>query len=119
MADRRISTANTTVCVIDTQTHALAARAMRLTLAALDFADALFLSDSGADTGGARHIPIAPLAGRADYSRFVMKELLPHVETEHVLLIQWDGYVVHPDAWSDDFLHYDYIGARWGFQVVD
>lgn len=115
MADRRISTANTTVCVIDTQTHALAARAMRLTLAALDFADALFLSDSGADTGGARHIPIAPLAGRADYSRFVMKELLPHVETEHVLLIQWDGYVVHPDAWSEDFLHYDYIGARWGF----
>lgn len=115
MPNTGISAATTTVCVIDTQTHALAARAMRLTLAALDCADALFLSDTGADTGGARHVPIAPLAGRADYSRFVMKELLPHIATEHVLLIQWDGYVVNPDAWSGDFLRHDYIGARWGF----
>ncbi|MCC6295742.1 MAG: tetratricopeptide repeat protein [Pseudomonadales bacterium] len=115
MPEPRISASNTTVCVIDTQTHALAARAMRLTLAAMDFVDALFLSDSGTDTGGARHIAIAPLAGRADYSRFVMKELLPLIATEHVLLIQWDGYVVNPTAWSDDFLRHDYIGARWGF----
>ncbi len=106
---------NTTLCVIDTQTHALAARAMRLSLAAMDFADALFISDSAGDTGGARHVAIAPLAGRVAYSHFVMKDLLQYVETEHVLLIQWDGYVVHPDAWRDDFLDHDYIGARWGF----
>lgn len=116
MPDRSASRdATTTICVIDTQTHALAARAMRLSLAAMDFADALFISDSGADTGGARHVAIAPLAGRAAYSHFVMKDLLRHVETEHVLLIQWDGYVVNPEAWRDDFLDHDYIGARWGF----
>ncbi|MGE3297459.1 MAG: DUF5672 family protein [Porticoccaceae bacterium] len=115
MPNPRTALATTTVCVIDTQTHALAARAMRLSRAALDFADALFLSDSGADTGGARHIAIPPLAGRAAYSRFVVKELLRHVQTEHVLLIQWDGYVVNPDAWSEEFLRHDYIGARWGF----
>lgn len=115
MPNTRATVAATTVCVIDTQTHALAARAMRLSLTALEFADALFLSDSGADTGGARHIAIPPLAGRAAYSRFVMKDLLRHIHTEHVLLIQWDGYVVNPDAWSDEFLRHDYIGARWGF----
>ncbi|MBI1284066.1 MAG: tetratricopeptide repeat protein [Thiobacillus sp.] len=115
MPSTRIKAANTTLCLIDTQTHALAARAMRLSLTAMDFADAVFISDSAADTGGARHVAIAPLVGRAAYSRFVMKELLRHVETEHVLLIQWDGYVVHPDAWRDDFLEHDYIGARWGF----
>ncbi len=115
MPNPRTALATTTVCVIDTQTPALAARAMRLSLTALDFADALFLSDSGADTGGARHIAIPPLAGRAAYSQFVIRELLRHIETEHVLLIQWDGYVVNPDAWSDEFLRHDYIGARWGF----
>lgn len=115
MPNTRATVAATTVCVIDTQTHALAARAMRLSLAALEFADALFISDSGADTGGARHIAIPPLAGRAAYSRFVMKDLLRHIQTEHVLLIQWDGYVVNPDVWSDEFLRHDYIGARWGF----
>lgn len=115
MPDSKISATQTTLCVIDTQTRVLAARAMRLSLAAMDFADALFISDSDADTGGARHIAIAPLADRAAYSRFVMKELLPHIETRHVLLIQWDGYVVNPAAWSADFLDFDYIGARWGF----
>lgn len=115
MSNSKISAAQTTLCVIDTQTHALAARAMRRSLAAMDFADALFISDSGADTGGARHVPIAPLAGRTAYSRFVMKELLAHIETRHVLLIQWDGYVANPAAWSDEFLAFDYIGARWGF----
>ncbi len=115
MTDTRIKAARTTLCVIDTQTHALAARAMRLSLAAMDFADALFISDSAADTGGGRHVAIPPLAGRAAYSRFVIKDLLRHVESEHVLLIQWDGYVVNPGAWEDGFLRHDYIGARWGF----
>lgn len=88
---------------------------MRLSLAAMDFTDALFISDSGDDTGGARHISIPPLASREAYSRFVIKELLDHIETDHVLLIQWDGYVVNSGAWRDEFLAYDYIGARWGF----
>lgn len=92
---------------------------MRLSLAAMDFADALFISDSAEDTGGARHVAITPLAGRAAYSRFVMKDLLQHIETEHVLLIQWDGYVVNPTVWSNDFLAHDYIGARWGFHQDD
>lgn len=106
---------DTTICVVDTQTHALAARAMRLSLAAMDFADALFISDNADDTGGARHIPITMLSGRETYSRYVIKDLFPLIKTGHVLLIQWDGYIVNADAWSDDFLDYDYIGARWGF----
>jgi tetratricopeptide (TPR) repeat protein len=116
MANTSVRAAGTTLCIVDTQTHALAARAMRLSLAAMDFEDALFVSDRADDTGGARHVAIAPLAGRAAYSRFVVKDLLRHVETAHVLLIQWDGYVVNPAAWDDGFLDYDYIGARWGFR---
>lgn len=87
---------------------------MRLSLSAIDFADALFVSDRGHDISGARQIFIPRLAGREAYSRFVIKDLLEHVRTSHVLLIQWDGYVIHPGAWDSDFLKYDYIGARWG-----
>ncbi len=114
MAARKPRAHDTTICVIDTQTHALAARAMRLSLAAMDFDDALFISDDGGDTGGARHLAIPPLDGRAAYSRFVIKELGRYIATRHVLLIQWDGYLVNPAAWDDRFLEYDYIGARWG-----
>ena len=37
------------------------------------------------------------------------------MRTPHVLLIQWDGFVVNPSAWSDEFLDFDYVGARWGW----
>jgi len=30
-----------------------------------------------------------------------------------VLFVEWDGYVVHPDAWKQGFMEYDYIGAKW------
>ena len=42
-------------------------------------------------------------ASRDAYSRFVLKRLLPHVDTPHVLLVQWDGYVVNADAWDAAF----------------
>ncbi len=43
----------------------------------------------------------------------MLKELYPHVATSHVLVVQWDGYVVHPEAWTDEFLDCDYLGAPW------
>ena len=106
---------DTALCIVDTQTHALAARALRLSLSALSFADTLFVSDCAQDIPGARHISIPRLENRHAYSYFVTKKLLEHIHTSHVLLIQWDGYIIHPQAWDDDFLNYDYIGARWGF----
>lgn len=47
-----------------------------------------------------------------------MKRLLRHIDTDYVLLIQWDGYVVHPEAWSEEFLLFDYIGARWPHRAL-
>jgi hypothetical protein len=31
----------------------------------------------------------------------------------HVLVIQWDSFILDPKQWSDEFLNYDYIGAPW------
>jgi hypothetical protein len=36
-----------------------------------------------------------------------------YFESSHVLVIQWDSFVTHPQLWSDDFLRYDYIGPVW------
>lgn len=33
--------------------------------------------------------------------------------TPHVLYIQHDARLLNPDAWTDEFLQYDYIGAPW------
>jgi hypothetical protein len=106
----------TLVC-IDTANHALALRALARSTAATRYGRVLFITDAVPD--GLR-VPeevevatIAPIASRDAYSHFVLKELLPFVHTGHVLLVQWDGYVVNPDAWDAAFLDCDYLGAKW------
>ena len=53
-----------------------------------------------------------------DYS-FVTLKLCPLICVEdYNLIIHADGFAVNPEAWTDEFLNYDYIGARWGDGVV-
>ena len=49
------------------------------------------------------------------YSQFVLRELTNYVNTQHCLLIQYDGFIVNPAAWDNEFLKYDYIGAPWWY----
>ena len=53
------------------------------------------------------------IASLANYSRFILFNLWPHIETEFALIVQWDGYGVNRGKWTDDFLKWDYIGATW------
>jgi tetratricopeptide (TPR) repeat protein len=106
-----------TLCCIDTANHALALRALLRSRAAVRFARTLLLTaalpDDLAVPEGIAVIPIAPITSRDQYSQLVLKALLPHIATPHVLLVQWDGYVVNPEAWDPAFLACDYIGAVW------
>ncbi len=47
------------------------------------------------------------------YSKFIVFELYKHIDTEFVLIVQADGYVLHSKKWNNNFLEYDYIGAPW------
>ncbi len=43
----------------------------------------------------------------------VAYELGQYIHTDYVLLVHYDGFVVHPEKWREEFLSYDYIGAPW------
>ncbi len=58
-------------------------------------------------------IKIDPLNSTESYSRFVLFELNKHVDTDYILLVQHDGFILNPKVWTDKFLKYDYIGAPW------
>ena len=58
-------------------------------------------------------VRINPLNSAEEYSKFIIEHLDEYVETPHVLLIQYDGFILNPNAWSDEFLKYDYIGSPW------
>ncbi len=106
-----------TLCCIDTANHQLALRALERSMAGIAFGRALFLTagmpEGLAVPAGIAVVPIAPIATRDAYSQLVLKSLLHHITTTHVLLVQWDGYVVNPEAWDPSCLDCDYIGARW------
>lgn len=90
--------------------------AMNQSSKGLRFARSILLSDErpGQELQhGIEWRPIKRLTSHADYSRFMLHELPDHIDTEHVLCVQWDGFVIRPKSWSPKFLEFDYIGAPW------
>ncbi len=106
----------TLVCA-DTANHALALRAFVKAQEGVRYGRMLFLTDAIppgiAVPDGVEVVRIGPLTSRDAYSQLMLKGLLPHIDTPHALVIQWDGYVVNPDAWDPAFADFDYIGAQW------
>lgn len=46
-----------------------------------------------------------------DYCDFCIKGMNSVVDTEFVLINQYDGIATNPSAWTDEFLDYDYVGS--------
>ena len=43
----------------------------------------------------------------------IIYSLHEYIDTEFVILIHNDGFIVNPEKWDSNFLKYDYIGAPW------
>jgi hypothetical protein len=106
-----------TLCCVDTQLPELAAQAMDVCLRQANFGDALLFTDlQRAPTGHDARIKLrdaSHIKSIDAYSQFLLTELEPHIQTSHVLIVQWDGYIINPQQWRADFLACDYIGAPW------
>ncbi len=57
------------------------------------------------------HTRINPINSLKDYSNFIIYNLHKYIDTSHVLIVQWDGFVIKSKKWKNDFMNYDYIGA--------
>lgn len=104
-----------TLLCLDTRNPDLAVLAMQKCMARLRFADAVLLTHKEFQVNDPRIkvTVVEKLRGIDDYSRFMVKDIGKHFSTSHVLVVQWDGFVVNPDSWEDGFLSYDYVGAPW------
>lgn len=85
--------------------------AMEICQKDFEFADVKILSSLSSDKSNI--IKIKPINSLEEYSRFVIEELDNYVDTENVLIVQHDGFILNSEAWTDNFLDYDYIGAPW------
>jgi hypothetical protein len=54
-------------------------------------------------------IKIMPLNSLIAYSIFMLTKVADYVDTEKLLVVQRDGFIINPSSWKDDFLQWDYI----------
>lgn len=116
MKEQRIHLDGVSLVCVETRRSRLAVMAMRRCMRRIDFRECLLLgAGSGpADLPGSiRHVTIPQLESVAEYSRFMIRELVDYFTGNHALVVQWDGFIIHPECWDHGFLEYDYIGAPW------
>src|SRR3990170_6086090 len=104
---------NTTLCCIDCYNQELSIKALRHCLKLCDFEKAIFLTDKEHDVENIDVKVIRSIQDKKQYSKFIIKELDKYIDTKFVLMIQYDGFILYPEAWTDEFQQYDYIGAKW------
>jgi len=112
----RLPLAQVTLCAVDTRSPALAAQSLLHSMRHVAFARGYLFTSGWLPTvvlPGIDIVQIEPLRSGADYSQFVLRQLPGYIRTSHVLITQWDGFVIHPEAWTDEFLVHDYVGAVW------
>lgn len=107
---------NVTLLCVDSRAPALATWALNRCLRHARFAKAVLMTDVDAvpkREPGIKYVQCPPMVTTRDYSEVMLKGITPHVEGSHVLIVQWDGFILHPECWDPTFLDFDYIGAVW------
>lgn len=54
-------------------------------------------------------VKIKPLNTLISYSIFCLTKLHEYIDTDYLLIVQRDGFIINPSSWDDNWLKYDYI----------
>lgn len=99
--------------MVDTVAHDLANLAIQATLRQIEPAAVMVWSDQPKRFKNCAVNVIDPLTSAYAADRTLWYDVPPMIDTSHVLVMQYDGWVLDGLAWKDHFLRYDYIGAPW------
>jgi hypothetical protein len=114
---KRLKIPGITICAVSSANVEATLEALETCLAYLDVAETLFFTDATFALGrvppGIRIVPVDKITSAKAYSHIILRDVIEHVKTSHCLIVQWDGHVIDPALWRDEFLSYDYVGASW------
>lgn len=110
-----LSLPRVTLCAVTSVNIAATIEALAQCRQDIDFGSILLLTDAilPDPPSWLELIPINKIKSSKDYSEFIIKNLINYIETDYLIIIQWDGFIINSKNWSDEFLSYDYIGAIW------
>lgn len=108
-----ISLPTVTLCAVSSVRVDETLGALQKSMRGISFAKVLFLTSE--KVTAPEKITVIPIEhlDYDGYSHFMLYRLKDYIDTDFVLTVQHDGYVLHPEKWDDSFLKYDYIGAPW------
>jgi len=104
---------NVTIVCVDTYNVGESVIALRKTLMEVEPDECLFFTNADIELEGVTTIKVDNINSVDDYSRFMIKQLYKYINTDFVLVIQHDGYVLNGDLFPKDLYLYDYCGALW------
>lgn len=104
---------NITLFCLDCYNYGKAVSALQNSLQQIIPARTVFLTDIDIEVDGVEIIKIPTISSKEAYSEFMIKELNNYFDTDFVMVVQHDGYVISGKAWNDEFYEYDFIGAPW------
>lgn len=61
------------------------------------------------DTDYQHKVKIDHIPSHNGYSIFMLKRVHEFIDTPHMLVVQHDGWILHPESWNPMWLEYDYI----------
>lgn len=104
---------NTTLLAIDCVQPDMACRALKYSARDILFAEVILFTSAELASPGIKLVKIEEISDIAGYSRFCLKELVRHISTDYIIIVQADGFIINSHLWRDEFQEYDYIGAPW------
>lgn len=116
-----LSLDNVTLVMVDCLNYERAKLVFQHCLSKVNFAEAKFITSfSVKDKFTEKYcVRIDPIETKRQYGFFMTSKLNSFFDTDFVLVIQYDGFILDETLWSDQFLEYDYIGATWPIVCLD
>ena len=99
--------------IIDTLNHALSSHALEMSQRRFPLQNVIIYSDRADCWNGRQIISIPEIRSARDYNKIIFFDLPVQIKTDYALFIQYDGFVLNGELFSEQFLHWDYIGAPW------
>ena len=102
-----------TLCAVSSANISATERALLLSQRQMKFDDTIFVTNADVSTNENYRIEKCPVfTDRVESWNYAFYEIPKLIKTDHVLFVQYDGYILDGNYWSRDFLKYDYIGAK-------
>jgi len=111
-----LNLSNVTLLCVETRAPELAHWAIDQCLRGTRFAKVVLLTNIDLvenKSTGIEYIQAPSIRSTEDYSDLLLTGINQYVIGSHVLVIQWDSFITHPNLWKNEFLDYDYIGPVW------